>query len=156
MKKCFSCKKAKSLDQFYHSENFTNKDKHSSSCKECVCRRATQWALDNPERVRMSKRKYNKEYRKRPEIKVREKEYQRKYYLKHRINIRKKAARFDILQRDNFTCQYCGRKPPEVKLQIDHKIPQSKEKNNTNENLITACSDCNLGKGDRLLNSYTT
>jgi len=32
--------------------------------------------------------------------------------------------RFQIFQRDNFACQYCGRKPPEVELQIDHKYPK--------------------------------
>lgn len=56
--------------------------------------------------------------------------------------------RFKILKRDNFTCQYCGRKPPEVILHIDHKKPRSKGGNNNETNLITACSLCNLGKSN--------
>ena len=37
-----------------------------------------------------------------------------------------KSLRFKVLNRDNFTCQYCGRKPPKVKLHIDHINPKSK------------------------------
>ena len=55
--------------------------------------------------------------------------------------------RFAILQRDEFTCQYCGRQPPEVVLHVDHMKPLSKSENNKDENLVTACKDCNLGKG---------
>lgn len=35
-------------------------------------------------------------------------------------------TRFRILERDNFTCQYCGNKAPDVILHVDHKIPFSK------------------------------
>src|SRR3990167_7311576 len=54
--------------------------------------------------------------------------------------------RFKILLRDNFICQYCGRKAPEVKLEIDHKIPLSKKGTNTPDNLVVACFECNRGK----------
>ena len=64
--------------------------------------------------------------------------------------IRWQKLRFNTLKRDNFTCQYCGRKAPEVKLHIDHKIPKSKGGLDELNNLITACEDCNLGKGDSL------
>ena len=57
--------------------------------------------------------------------------------------------RFDILHRDKSTCQYCGRKAPEVKLHIDHRTPTSKGGTNNTDNLITACRECNLGKGNR-------
>lgn len=59
--------------------------------------------------------------------------------------------RFLILLRDKFTCQYCGRKPPEVKLEIDHKYPKSKGGPTSMDNLITACRDCNNGKRDIIL-----
>ncbi len=62
------------------------------------------------------------------------------------------SLRFKILQRDNFTCQYCGRTPQNgVKLQIDHIIPESKGGKFVEENLITSCEECNLGKGDVFL-----
>lgn len=64
--------------------------------------------------------------------------------------------RFEILKRDNFTCQYCGRTPAEdgVKIEIDHKHPKSKGGKDTKSNFITACRDCNIGKFDYLLNKH--
>lgn len=56
--------------------------------------------------------------------------------------------RFTVLNRDNFTCQYCGRCAPEVRLHVDHIHPKSKGGDNSLENLITACEDCNMGKAD--------
>ncbi len=63
-----------------------------------------------------------------------------------RKNLTKKQ-RFTILKRDNFTCRYCGRKIPEVILEIDHIVPVSKGGTNELNNLITSCRDCNRGKG---------
>lgn len=62
-----------------------------------------------------------------------------------------KKLRFDILKRDGFTCQYCGRHPPTVLLHVDHIVPVVDGGEETAENLITACQDCNLGKGARPL-----
>lgn len=56
--------------------------------------------------------------------------------------------RFKILKRDNFTCQYCGAKAPDVVLEIDHIRPVSKGGDNRESNLITACFNCNKGKKD--------
>lgn len=60
-----------------------------------------------------------------------------------------RRLRFTVLSRDEFTCQYCGRKPPEVRLEIDHIIPWSKGGKTEQGNLRTACEDCNSGKRDR-------
>lgn len=54
--------------------------------------------------------------------------------------------RFSIFKRDNFTCQYCGRKAPDVELWLDHIIPVCSGGDNRPSNLITACYKCNLGK----------
>ena len=66
-----------------------------------------------------------------------------------------KRLRFEILKRDGFTCRYCGqrysRKTPAVKLEVDHVIPEALGGSDDAENLITACFDCNRGKGARLL-----
>ena len=59
--------------------------------------------------------------------------------------------RFEIFKRDNFTCQYCGKTPPEVVLEIDHIIPKSKKGKDFPENKITACFECNRGKSNILL-----
>ncbi len=66
-----------------------------------------------------------------------------------------KSIRFEVFKRDSFTCQYCGRKSPDVLLEIDHIEPVSKGGTNDILNLITACKDCNAGKSDRRLSDTT-
>lgn len=60
-------------------------------------------------------------------------------------------TRFEIFERDNFTCQYCGKTPPEVILHVDHIHPKSKGGLDDVINLITSCRDCNLGKKAKIL-----
>ena len=55
--------------------------------------------------------------------------------------------RFEVLLRDAFTCQYCGRKAADVVLEIDHRIAKTDGGGNSLENLITTCQACNRGKG---------
>ena len=62
-------------------------------------------------------------------------------------------TRFEVFKRDRFTCAYCGRTPPEVLLHVDHIIPKVDGGPDDIENLVTACQDCNLGKGARPLAS---
>lgn len=59
--------------------------------------------------------------------------------------------RFQILERDGYRCRYCGRGAPGVTLHVDHVHPQSKNGTDDPDNLVTACEDCNLGKGARVL-----
>lgn len=59
--------------------------------------------------------------------------------------------RFEVFKRDQFTCQYCGAHPPAVVLHVDHIVAVAAGGQNEDDNLITACSDCNLGKGARAL-----
>ena len=59
-----------------------------------------------------------------------------------------KKIRFEIFKRDGFTCQYCGKHPPEVTLEVDHINPKSKKGTDDINNLITACFDCNRGKSN--------
>lgn len=61
------------------------------------------------------------------------------------------SIRFKIFERDNFTCQYCGKKTPQVILHLDHIHPKSKGGSDDEINLITSCQDCNLGKRDKIL-----
>lgn len=62
-----------------------------------------------------------------------------------------KKVRFEVFKRDKFTCQYCGKKAPDVVLHVDHIHPVAEGGDNDIANLITACLDCNLGKGAREL-----
>lgn len=62
-----------------------------------------------------------------------------------------KKMRFEVFKRDKFTCQYCGRKAPDVILEVDHIKPVAEGGKNTILNLITSCRDCNRGKGKTIL-----
>ena len=56
-------------------------------------------------------------------------------------------TRFNVFLRDRFTCQYCGQRE---ELTFDHVLPRSKGGTTTWENVVAACSPCNLRKGDKL------
>ena len=64
-----------------------------------------------------------------------------------------RGLRFEVLKRDDFTCRYCGKKSPEAILEVDHVIPRSKKGADDPENLVTACYECNRGKGVSLLHT---
>lgn len=66
-----------------------------------------------------------------------------------------KSLRFEVFKRDLFTCQYCGRKAPDVILEVDHIKPVSKGGDNSIENLVAACWDCNRGKGAKKLSDLS-
>ena len=67
-----------------------------------------------------------------------------------------KKIRFEVFKRDNFTCQYCGRKAPDVVLEVDHITPVAKGGQNNIMNLITSCMECNRGKGKNVLSGNQT
>ncbi len=56
-------------------------------------------------------------------------------------------TRFNVFLRDRFTCQYCGAHDD---LTFDHVLPRSKGGQTTWENVVAACSPCNLRKADLL------
>ena len=56
-------------------------------------------------------------------------------------------TRFNLFLRDRFTCQYCGN-PDD--LTFDHVIPRSKGGQTTWDNVVAACSACNLKKSNHL------
>lgn len=57
-----------------------------------------------------------------------------------------KRLRYETFRRDNHTCRYCGRSAPDVKLTIDHVVPETLGGSDDPSNLVTACADCNSGK----------
>lgn len=61
------------------------------------------------------------------------------------------GLRYDVMKRDGFRCVLCGRSAEDgVLLHVDHIIPVSKGGRTIMENLQTLCSECNLGKSDKL------
>jgi len=73
--------------------------------------------------------------------------------LKKYIPISKKPpfTRFNLFLRDNFSCQYCGNIFSSNDLTFDHVTPKSKGGKTRWENVVAACSKCNLKKSDLLL-----
>ena len=58
-------------------------------------------------------------------------------------------SRLNIFARDNYTCQYCGDRPPRSRLNLDHVIPRALGGRTTWENVVCSCVDCNRNKGGR-------
>jgi hypothetical protein len=59
------------------------------------------------------------------------------------------SLRFRVFVRDSFRCRYCGARAPFVVLHVDHRLAVALGGTDDFENLLTACSDCNFGKGAR-------
>ena len=57
-------------------------------------------------------------------------------------------TRFNVFLRDCFSCQYCG---SGEELTFDHLLPRSKGGETNWDNVVTACSSCNVKKGGKLL-----
>lgn len=62
----------------------------------------------------------------------------------------KKRLRIEVLERDGYRCVYCGVTAAEAQLHVDHFIPRHLGGWDAANNLLTACSDCNLGKSGTL------
>jgi hypothetical protein len=58
----------------------------------------------------------------------------------------RKRLRYEILRRDNHSCRYCGASAPDVRLTVDHVVPQALGGTDDPSNLVAACADCNSGK----------
>lgn len=58
-----------------------------------------------------------------------------------------KRTRFEIFKRDGFKCLYCGVTPAQKVLRVDHVRPVAEGGSDSATNLVTACFDCNAGKG---------
>ena len=54
------------------------------------------------------------------------------------------SLRWDVWERDDFTCQHCGIRK---NLSIDHIVPESRGGTLVNDNLQTLCKSCNSKKG---------
>lgn len=70
--------------------------------------------------------------------------------LKDYVKPQKRVAftRFNLFLRDEFCCQYCGAKG---ELTFDHVVPRSRGGITSWENVVAACSPCNLRKANRSL-----
>jgi 5-methylcytosine-specific restriction endonuclease McrA len=70
--------------------------------------------------------------------------------LRDYVKPQKRVAftRFNLFLRDGFQCQYCGSKGD---LTFDHVVPRKSGGVTSWENVVAACSKCNLKKGSKAL-----
>jgi len=70
--------------------------------------------------------------------------------LKEFVQPQKAVAftRFNLFLRDEFCCQYCGSRGD---LTFDHVVPRARGGITSWENVVAACSRCNLRKGSKSL-----
>ena len=70
--------------------------------------------------------------------------------LKDYVKPQKRVAftRFNLFLRDEFCCQYCGSRGD---LTFDHVLPRSRGGVTSWENVVAACSSCNLRKANKPL-----
>ena len=67
------------------------------------------------------------------------------YFVKVPYRARASLSRRAVLVRDDFECQYCGRRAENV----DHVIPKSRGGAHTWDNVVAACRPCNARKENR-------
>ena len=67
-------------------------------------------------------------------------------YVKRPVSPAISFNKKNILKRDAYTCQYCGRNGGE-RMTIDHIIPKSLGGRTVWENVVSACRACNLKEG---------
>ncbi len=72
------------------------------------------------------------------------------HYVKQPIASALSFNKKNILKRDLYTCQYCGRNGGE-RMTIDHVVPKSLGGRTVWENVVSACRACNLKKGNKTL-----
>lgn len=73
-----------------------------------------------------------------------------KYFAKNQRKLMTKELRRSVIERDNWTCQICGKyMPDEVGLHVDHKVSIKKGGRTIPSNLQVACDKCNLSKGSK-------
>lgn len=59
-----------------------------------------------------------------------------------------RLTRRNLMLRDGYRCQYCGRAASERPLNIDHVLPRARGGEDSWENLVIACQSCNRRKGE--------
>jgi len=69
-------------------------------------------------------------------------------YLVKRPRFARRLTRFEVFNRDKYTCQYCGRDVVKD-LTLDHVIPRYRGGEHNWENVVSCCFSCNRHKAGR-------
>jgi transcriptional regulator with XRE-family HTH domain len=87
--------------------------------------------------------------------------------VKEYLKSKNEVLRYEVLSRDNFTCQLCGASAPSAPVEIDRikPIKEENEKEDHIDNMITLCANCHRARhnlltrkgwdNDFLYNKYT-
>lgn len=73
-------------------------------------------------------------------------------HLSHYDRVPRLAVRLtrqNLMLRDQYQCQYCGKRPGPADLNLDHVMPRSRGGTDTWENLVVSCRPCNVKKGKK-------
>lgn len=74
----------------------------------------------------------------------------REYHSKNQRKLMTPSLRKQIMERDGYRCQMCGKfMPDQVGLHIDHIVPVAKGGKTVPSNLQVLCSRCNGSKGKK-------
>jgi len=169
--------RAESRRRYYqaHKEEHREwRERYYQKHKEEELTKAKQYRQDNKETVLAYKKKYRKSHKQATAESgrlyrqtligksVKKKSSHKRRALKTGVGI-KDFNPVEVLERDNYICQHCGRKTrPGFKNplhplypNLDHIIPLSKGGEHSKENTQCLCRQCNLekgytGKGDQL------
>ena len=68
-------------------------------------------------------------------------------YMIKRPRFERRLTRFEVFNRDDYTCQYCGKQMRH--LTLDHVIPRYRGGQHAWENVVSACMACNRRKAGR-------
>jgi 5-methylcytosine-specific restriction endonuclease McrA len=177
LKKCVICKELKPLSEFFKS--VCEKDSLSRDCKICNRARAKQWLKDNPEKHKESRKKYNERNKEKIANykKVwaeKNKEKRRESHLRWKANHPEKAKAVrinyenkrrawenncknkvtteqinELIDKSSNICFWCDMEIPAGQMHLDHIYPLSKGGENSINNLVVSCADCNKRKADK-------
>ena len=62
--------------------------------------------------------------------------------------------RIKVFERDEYKCRYCGKQLTRFTATLDHVTPVAEGGDNSFENLVTACLDCNSRKNKRPVGDF--
>lgn len=113
-----------------------------------IYQRARRWAKDNPEKIAIKNKRYQKtqkykQYRKLRDVNRRARENNA---IGHLTN-----QEWEYLKKVyNYTCPKCWLKETQIKLTVDHKVPLSKGGTHNLDNIQPLCGKCNSSKKDKI------
>jgi hypothetical protein len=116
-KVCKNCKIQKDLDSFY--KNKKNKDNLQSSCKQCTNQAANLWRINNPEKIKINKKKYYEKHS------VKNKEKIKKYNCDWRRKNKDKTSEYNkkwLLKNSEYQKEYRDKNKEYIKNQLQNRL----------------------------------